>query len=62
MSECVFIEDSVVGIRVAKEAKMKCASVFSGISSRSKIIPLKPNLIVCSLFEKDENLKVFLEK
>jgi len=58
----VVIEDSVAGIKAAKEAKMKCIAVLSGISSRNKIIQLNPNLIVCSLAEKDENLEIIFEK
>ena len=62
VNECVVIEDSVVGIKGAKEAKMKCIAVLSGIISRNKIIQLNPNLIICSLAEKDKNLKIIFEK
>jgi beta-phosphoglucomutase-like phosphatase (HAD superfamily) len=60
-SECVVIEDSVLGIRAAKKAKMKCIAVTSGISSKSQIEKERPDLIVSSLAEKDRILGFILD-
>jgi len=59
-SECVVIEDSVAGIKAAKEAKMKCIAVLSGITTRIEISAIKPDLIIHSLTEKDKILKFVL--
>ena len=59
-SDCIVIDDSVAGIKTAKEAKMKCIAVLSGISTRIKISAIKPDLIIHSLTEKDKILKFVL--
>lgn len=62
VSECVVIEDSVLGIQAAKKAKMKCIAVTTGISSRSQIEKERPDLIVSSLIEKIPILNFILNK
>jgi HAD superfamily hydrolase (TIGR01509 family) len=62
VSECVVIEDSILGIKAAKKAKMKCIAVTTGISSSSQIEKEYPNLIVSSLIEKTPILNFILKR
>jgi HAD superfamily hydrolase (TIGR01509 family) len=56
--ECIVVEDSIFGVRAARNAGMECIAVLTGVYSRKELETAKPNLIVESLTEKDEILKV----
>jgi beta-phosphoglucomutase len=48
---CIVFEDSVFGIRAAKDGGMSCIAVLTGVYSRSEIEPEFPDIIVNSLTE-----------
>ncbi len=50
---CVVIEDSIFGVRAAKEVKMKCIAVSSGAYDESELQEENPELIIDSLTEKE---------
>jgi beta-phosphoglucomutase len=50
--DCVVVEDSVFGVRAAKEAEMKCIVVPSGAYSKEELQEENPDLIVDTLTEK----------
>lgn len=50
---CVVIEDSVFGVRAAKEVKMKCIAVSSGAYDEAELQEENPELIIDSLTEKE---------
>jgi HAD superfamily hydrolase (TIGR01509 family) len=54
--DCVVVEDSVFGVRAAKEADMKCIAVSSGAYSREELEEENPDLMINSLFEKERML------
>jgi beta-phosphoglucomutase len=54
---CIVVEDSVLGVRAAKAAKMRCISVLSGAASKSELEQEQPDLMVASLKEKETILK-----
>lgn len=49
--ECVVIEDSLFGVKAAKEAKMKCVAVLTGAYTEQELETEHPNLIVKSVEE-----------
>jgi len=51
-NDCVVIEDSVFGVRAAKEAKMKCIAVSSGVYSKEELQHEQPDMVIGSLVEK----------
>jgi len=51
-NECVVIEDSIFGVEAAKNAKMNCIAVLTGVYSRKELKKANPDLIVDSLKEK----------
>ncbi len=51
-NECVVIEDSIFGVEAAKNAKMNCIAVLTGVYSRKELEKANPDLIVDSLKEK----------
>jgi beta-phosphoglucomutase len=51
---CVVVEDSVFGVRAAKEAEMKCIVVPSGAYSKNELQKENPDLIVDSLMGKEK--------
>jgi HAD superfamily hydrolase (TIGR01509 family) len=55
--DCVVVEDSVFGIKAAKEAKMKCIAVSTGVYSKEELLEEKPDLLVSSLAEKQKILE-----
>jgi HAD superfamily hydrolase (TIGR01509 family) len=50
--DCVVIEDSLFGVRAAKEAKTKCIAVTSGAYSKDELQNENPDFIVAALTEK----------
>ena len=54
--DCVVIEDSVFGIRAAKEAHMKCIAVSSGAYNLEELLNERPDIVVSSLAEKEKIL------
>jgi HAD superfamily hydrolase (TIGR01509 family) len=57
LKDCVVVEDSVFGVRAAKEAEMKCIVVPSGAYSKEELQEENPDLIVDALTEKEKILK-----
>ena len=54
--DCVVVEDSIFGVRAAKEADMKCIAVSSGAYSKEEIEEENPDLMINSLVEKERML------
>jgi beta-phosphoglucomutase len=54
---CIVVEDSVLGVRAAKAARMQCIAVLSGAASKNELEPEHPDLMVASLKEKESLLK-----
>ncbi|MDX1813422.1 MAG: HAD hydrolase-like protein [Candidatus Bathyarchaeia archaeon] len=54
---CVIMEDSVFGLRAAKEAGMKCVALLSGAASKSELEQKQPDIMVASLEQKEVILK-----
>jgi beta-phosphoglucomutase len=59
--DCVVLEDSVFGVRAAKEAKMKCIAVPSGAYSGEELQEEEPDLMVDALTEKERILKFIFD-
>ncbi len=57
LEQCVVIEDSVFGVRAAKEAMMMCVAVLSGAASKSELEQEQPDIMVASLEQKEIILK-----
>jgi len=55
--DCIVIEDSIFGVRAAREAGMKCIAVLSGAYSREELLEEVPDLIIDSLTEKEKILQ-----
>jgi HAD superfamily hydrolase (TIGR01509 family) len=60
-SKCVVIEDSIFGVKAAKNAGMRCVAVLTGVYRREELDPAKPDLIVNSLKQSSEILDFILE-
>ena len=58
---CIVVEDSVLGVRAAKAARMKCIAVLSGAASKNELEPEQPDLMVASLKEKETILKYIFD-
>ena len=54
--ECVVVEDSVFGVKAAKEANMKCIAVSSGVYSEKELQEEHPDMVINSLIEKEKIL------
>jgi HAD superfamily hydrolase (TIGR01509 family) len=54
--DCVVIEDSVFGVKAAKEANMKCIAVSSGVYSGKELLEEEPDMVIGSLNEKNKIL------
>ena len=54
--ECVVVEDSVYGVKAAKEANMKCIAVSSGVYSEKELQEEHPDMVINSLIEKEKIL------
>lgn len=59
--KCIVVEDSIFGVRAAKQANMACIAVTQGAYSRKELIGEKPDLIVNSLKEKDSILQLIFK-
>ena len=55
--DCVVVEDSVFGIKAAREAKMKCIAVSTGVYSQQELLEEKPDLLVSSLADRKKILE-----
>ncbi len=58
--KCLVIEDSIFGVKAAKEAKMKCIAIPAGAYSIEELREHKPDLIVNSIEEKEKILNFIL--
>lgn len=58
--KCVVLEDSVFGVRAAKEAGMKCIAVPTGAYNATELNRQEPDLIVKSLSQKKRILSYIL--
>jgi beta-phosphoglucomutase len=54
--DCIVVEDSIFGIKAAKEAKMKCIAVSSGAYNKNDLKKEQPDMVVNSLIEKEKIL------
>ena len=57
---CVVVEDSVFGVKAAKEAGMRCIAIPSGAYSMKELKQQNPDLIVGSIKEKEKILNFIL--
>ena len=55
--DCVVIEDSIFGVKAAKDAKMKCVAVSSGVYSKQELMVENPDLVVDGVWERDKILE-----
>jgi HAD superfamily hydrolase (TIGR01509 family) len=58
--KCVVIEDSVFGVKAAKEAKMQCIAIPTGAYSREELEDHEPDLLVNSIAEREKILNFIL--
>ncbi|MCK4952914.1 HAD family phosphatase [Candidatus Bathyarchaeota archaeon] len=58
--KCVVVEDSIFGVKAAKEAKMKCIAIPAGAYSVEELNEEEPDLIVKSINNKTEILNFLL--
>jgi len=58
--KCIVIEDSVFGVKAAKEARMKCIAIPTGAYSIEELREEEPELIVNSIKEKGKILDFIL--
>ena len=56
--DCVVIEDSIFGVKAAKDAGMKCVAVSSGVYSKQELLQENPDVVVDGVWEKDRILRV----
>lgn len=55
--DCVVIEDSIFGVKAAKDAKMNCVAVSSGVYSKQELMAENPDLVVDGVWERDKILE-----
>jgi len=60
--KCIVIEDSVFGVKAAKEARMKCIAIPTGAYSIEELREEEPDLIVNSIKEREKILDFILGK
>ena len=54
--DCVTVEDSIFGVKAAKEARMKCIAIPSGAYTKEELENENPDLLVNSIIEKEKIL------
>lgn len=59
--DCVVVEDSIFGVQAARNGRMDCIAVLTGVYGRAELEVGKPGLIVESLTEREKILKFILE-
>jgi HAD superfamily hydrolase (TIGR01509 family) len=59
--KCVVVEDSIFGVKAARNAGMCCVAVTTGVYQRKELEREKPDLIVSSLKERKRVLCFILE-
>jgi len=60
--DCVIIEDSVFGVKAAREAGMKCIAIPSGAYTKDELRNQNPDLLVDSITEKEKILDFIFEE
>ncbi len=60
--KCVVVEDSIFGVRAAKEAKMKCIAITTGAYTKEELEKESPDLIADSLREETKILNFILKQ
>jgi beta-phosphoglucomutase len=55
--DCVVVEDSIFGIKAAKDANMKCIAVSSGVYSNQELQNEHPDIVVNGVWEKERILR-----
>ena len=60
--DCVTVEDSVFGVKAAREAGMKCIAIPSGAYTKDELKNENPDLLVDSITEKEKILDFIFEK
>jgi HAD superfamily hydrolase (TIGR01509 family) len=60
--DCVTVEDSVFGVKAAREAGMKCIAIPSGAYTKDELKNEKPDLLVDSIAEKEKILGFIFEE
>ena len=58
--DCVVVEDSIFGVKAAKDAKMKCIAVSSGVYSKQELQKEHPDIVVDGVWEKERILRFIL--
>lgn len=58
--KCIVVEDSIFGVKAAKEAKMMCIAIPSGAYSREELEGEHPDVMVDSMKEKEKILNFIL--
>lgn len=60
--KCVVVEDSIFGVKAAKEANMKCIAITTGAYNKEELEKESPDLIVDSLREETKILNFILKQ
>ena len=60
--DCVTVEDSVFGVKAAREAGMKCIAIPSGAYTKDELKNENPDLLVDSITEKEKILDFIFEE
>jgi beta-phosphoglucomutase family hydrolase len=55
--DCVVVEDSIFGVKAAKEAKMRCVAVSSGVYSNQELQKGHPDIVVEGVWKKERILR-----
>lgn len=58
--KCIVVEDSIFGVKAAKEAEMRCIAIPTGAYSKEELEEENPDLIVNSIKEKEKILNFIL--